>query len=187
MKKHGLEPSDVLILLRSDRNGVFSQLISERLSTIGIPVAATTDAGNPLDTDSGRSLLSFLQLAARPEDSLAWRALLKTWCPGIGPGAIESTNQIARGNGWTFAETIERVRSEPNLLTDTHRSRITKAIEDVHKQLEASFPESAREPKESYDGLEPLIQQAAETIIIDQGERQAALSMLNQTWGGQRV
>ena len=181
VKKHGLELSDVLILLRSDRNGVFSQLISERLATIGIPVAATTDAGNPLDTDSGRSLLSFLQLAARPADSLAWRALLKTWCPGIGPGAIESTNQIARGNGWTFAETIERVRSEPNLLTDTHRSRITKAIEDVHNQLEASFPESAREPKESYDGLEPLIQQAAETIIIDQGERQAALSMLNQT------
>ena len=181
VKKHGLKPSDVLILLRSDRNGVFSQLISDRLSTIGIPVAATTDAGNPLDTDSGRSLLGFLQLAARPEDSLAWRAVLKTWCVGIGPGAIELTNQIARDKGWTFAETIEQVRSDPKLLTPTHRSRITKAIGDVHNQLETSFPESAREPKESYDGLEPVIQQAAETIITDQGERQAVLSMLNQT------
>ena len=180
VEDHNLDPSDILILLRSDRNGVFSKLISERLSTKGIPVAATTDSGNPLDTDAGRALLAFLQLAARPEDSLAWRSLLKTWCSGIGTGAIESTNQLALGKGWTFAATMEQVTSDPTLLPNTYRSRIPKAIGEIKKQLEISFPETEREQKESYEDLEPLIQQAANAIIADQNERQAVTTVLNQ-------
>ena len=181
LTEHSLEPSNILILLRADHNGIFPQQISQKLTQAGIPVATATYSANAFDTPSGRSMLGFLQLAVREDDSLAWRALLDTWCKGIGSGAIEAVYNIAREKGWTFAGSLQEVRSDPSLLPTTYRSRLPKAIDDVVNQLEASFPEAAREPQESYEALRHIIQKAAGAIIVNEGEREAVLAKLDQT------
>lgn len=181
LQENQFEPSDILILLRADHNGLFSKLITEKLIAAGIPVATATDSADPLDTASGRSMLGFLQLAAKEHDSLAWRSLLTTWCSGIGPRAIGAVHELARTGGSSFAETLTAIRAEPSMVPTTHRSRLSNAINDVVKQLETALPEAAREQLGTHAELKKIIQAAAQLIIPDQNERQTILDSIDQT------
>ncbi len=175
-----LEPHDILILLRADRNGQFSGLITERLNGAGIPVAATTEGENPLDKESGRSLMAFLHLATREQDGLAWRTLLTNWCSGIGPKAIEAIHELARSKGTKFAETIMAIHNDPTPVPSTHRNRLSSAIKDILKKLETALPASAREEFESREDLVKAIQAAAASIVTDQNEIQDMMNKIGE-------
>ena len=103
IEHHGLCPSDILILLRSDHNGAFSDLLREKIRHANIPISARTETGGPFDDGDGRAFLAFMRLATSREDNLAWRSLLQVWCNGIGPAAIDTIYDIARSRGQTFA------------------------------------------------------------------------------------
>ena len=179
-----LKPSDILVLLRADRNGLFSGPIREKLAAAGIPVAATTDSTSPLNEKNGRSFLAFLQLAARRDDSLAWRSLLKTWCEGVGAGAIETLYGVVRSRGENFAQTVAAVHTDAAILPTTHRSRLSKAISNVTNQLDTLFPEEACKDQETCDELMKVIDPAAKSIITDDGEREVILRKLKHTAEG---
>ena len=182
-----LEPHDILILLRADHNGQFSSLITEKLNAASIPVTATTEAANPLDTKSGRSLMAFLQLAAREQDGLAWRTLLMNWCTGIGPKAIEAVHDLAHSGGTNFAETIMAIGKDPTPVPNVHRNRLSTAINDILKQLEAALPASAREEFETRDELITAIQAAAMCIVTDQSELQNTMDKIKEIVEGTEV
>lgn len=167
-------PGEILILLRSDHNGVFSRPIQEELIKKDIPVA--TDVGNPLDSNGGRTLLAFMRLAINNEDSLAWRTLFKFWCRGVGPGAINAVYDIALKNGETFAKAIYKIRDGEELLPKTHQSRVCKAIHDTLNHLEIIFPESIE--CENSDGLLNRIRSAANSLIENEEDRDFVLSQI---------
>ena len=174
IERYGLKPGDILILFRSDRNGIFSRPIREELEKANIPVA-DTDTTNPLDKKNGRAFLAFLRLAVSIEDSLAWRSLLKVWCNGVGPKAIKAVYELARSRGENFAQVVIAAHTTPDILPQSHRSRLSKAISEVLNQLNVLFPEDSRGDYETCDDLMEVIQSATESIITDDREREAIL------------
>ena len=178
--RHELKPNEILILLRSDRNGVFSRPIRERLERAGIPVAAATDTTDALDGTGGRAFLAFLRIAVRNEDSLAWRTLLQVWCDGIGKGAIGAVYNLSRSRGENFAQTVMSVHADNDILPTNHRSRLSKAVSDVLCQLNVLFPGDSSEKYQTRDEMMCVVRSAAESIITDEEEQCRILSKIEQ-------
>ncbi len=177
---HGLQPDNILILLRSDHNGVFSGPIRRRLEASGIPVSAATDTPNPLDTNDGRAFLAFLRLAISCEDSLAWRTLFQVWCNGIGAGAIGAIYDLAHNRGMSFAQILLVAHGDANILPTNHQSRISRAISCVLNKLEVLFPGNSEEDFDTEDELMEVIRSAAESLIEDDGLRNSILHDLER-------
>ena len=175
VNSYGLKPDDILILLRSDHNGAFSRPIREKIEEAGIPVTAATDTTSPLDGADGRAFLAFMRLAARREDSLAWRTLFQIWCNGIGPGAVGAIYDVARGRGMTFAQAVLAAHDDSSILPSNHRYRISVAIQSVLDQLDNLFPSDAVEEYRSCDDLIRAVHLAAESLIKDEGECESVL------------
>ena len=178
MSVHGLQADDILVLLRSDRYGAFSNVIRERLEGVDIEVA-TPDVLNPLDGDQGRALLALLRLAANIQDSLAWRTLLQVWCKGVGEKAIGSVYELARSRGESFAQTVVAANDDSKMLPTRHRTRLCSAIARVLCQLKDVS--STEKVYESPEELLNLIESAAVCIIPDEEERDKVLSTLRQS------
>ena len=172
---HELKPDDILILLRSDRKGVFSRPIREKIEEAGIPVATATDTASPLDGADGRAFLAFMRLAAKRKDSLAWRTLFQVWCNGIGSGAVDAIYNVARSHGITFAQAVLAAHNDTSILPSNHQLRISRAIQSVLDQLNVLFPDDAMEKYESCDGLMNVVCAAAEFVIKDEEERESVL------------
>ena len=177
INQHGLQPDNILILLRSDRNGVFSRPIKEKLEEIGITVA-TIDVLNPLDLDQGRTFLSLLRLAVRRGDSLAWRSLFQVWSQGVGKQAIKTIYNLAHGRGETFAQTVMAAHDDQNILPTKHRSRLFQAIDNVLNQLKTMFPGEADKEYTSSDELMKVIRFAAQRTINKEEDRDVVQSEL---------
>ena len=175
MARHELKPNDILVLLRSDRNGVFSRPIREKLERAGIPVAAATDAASPLDKEEGRAFLAFLRLALGSTDSLAWRTLLMAWCRGVGSGAIGAVYELASSRGENFAQTVIDAHGDASILPIRYRSRLLSAISDVLHRLDVLFPEDSRGKYETRDELMDVVRPAAESIIEDKEDLDSIL------------
>ncbi len=180
MEGRGLQPDDILILLRSDRNGAFSRPIREKLEEANIKVSAT-DATNPLDSRQGRAFLAFLRLAVRNEDSLAWRTLLQVWCQGVGEKAIGAVYDLARSRDESFAQTIISAYSNKDILPTNHRSRLFGGIDKAMNQLKAMIPDETDIEYASPGELIDVIQSAAGCIISDGEEQAAVLSKVKQS------
>ena len=179
IKRDGLHPDNILILLRSDRNGAFSRPIKEKLEEANIAVAETNTL-HPLDSKTGRAFLAFLRLAIRNEDSLAWRTLLQVWCQGVGEKAISTVYDLARNRGESFAQMVIAAHAEKDILPTNHRLRLFLAIDKVLNQIKAMFPE---EPDKEYMSPNELInamRSAAECIISNEEERGIVLSKFEQ-------
>ena len=175
LERHQLNPGNILILLRSDRNGGFSRPIREKLQKVGIPVVAATDNINPFDDLDGRAFLSFLRLAAGHKDGLAWRTLLQAWCMGVGPTTIGAVYDLARNRGENFAQMVIAAHADPDILPTNHRRRLSKAIEEVLDRLQALFPEDVRRDYETCDELMDVIRSASESMISDEEKRDSVL------------
>ena len=167
LDRFDLDPSNILVLLRADRNGSFSSLIRDKLEEAGIPVATATNAANPLDDGEGRSFLAFLRLVARLDDSLAWRTLFENWCSGVGPGAIGAIYDLARGRGESFAQTVLAAHNDDVILPSTHRTRLRNAISNVIDQIGDIFPENVGGEQYSEDELLNEINSAMEAFDAD--------------------
>jgi len=175
IERYALNPDEILILLRSDHNGMLSRPIREKLIEVDIPVATITDTINPLDKSDCRSFLAFLRLAARRHDSLAWRTLFQVWCNGVGLGSIGDLYDLARSRGTSFAQTVIDIHTDANILSTNNRSRISGAIQHILDQLDDLFPQDMQEEYETCDDLIEVIRAAAESLIDDEDEREAIL------------
>ncbi|MBU2055995.1 MAG: ATP-dependent helicase [Proteobacteria bacterium] len=175
VEDHGLQPDNILILLRSDHNGVFSGPIRQRLEAASIPVSAATDTASPLDCVVGRTLLAFMRLAVSREDSLAWRTLFQVWCNGVGSSAIGAVYDLARSRGMSFAETVLAVSDNAVILPSNHQSRLSGAISRVLDRLEELFSGDVQEEHETHDELLDVVRTAAESLIVNKESRDSVL------------
>lgn len=101
----GVPPSEILVLLRGDHNGTFSQPIKDQLGERGVAVSDPNWVGELLDQPDNRSVILMLRLLADREDSLAWAGLLRL-TQGVGEGFLGSIYDRAIQNQVSFANAL---------------------------------------------------------------------------------
>lgn len=109
----GVELHEILVLLRSDRNGTFSSLIDAEMRKLSI--AARVRAGDPtlLNDPPGRLYLGHLRLLLDRTDDLAWRAIIEMPGNRLGDGAIAALDVIGEADDISFGEAITTVAANP--------------------------------------------------------------------------
>lgn len=107
IKSEGLAPSDVLILLRTDHNGVFSKPIKKYLEARGVEVADPDRVTRVLEQPDNRKLLEMLRLFVNREDSIAWAAIFSL-TDAIGESFLAHLYEVARSARITFGKAVLR-------------------------------------------------------------------------------
>ena len=181
--EHGLEPSDILILLRADRYGKYSGPIKNEIERNQIEATTIRRSNDWLDTRYGRSFLSLLRLSVSREDSLAWRSLFVNWCAGVGPKAINSIYEIACEHGQTFAKVIIAASDDGRILHPRFQTCLSNAIGQVLSQLDELFPNDDSGNYDTHDQLMQKVASVAESIIFDEQERRQILHSIDQATG----
>lgn len=100
-----LDPSDVLVLLRSDYHGAFSRPIKEALENLGISYSDPEIITEMLAGKANRQLLATLKILVNRSDSLAWATLLKL-CRGVGSRFFEYIYDLTRSSRQQFGEAL---------------------------------------------------------------------------------
>jgi len=95
VEREGLSPSEILILLRTDHNGIFSSPIKDELAAVGIPFTDADIVEKLLGESNNRRFLEQLRLLVHREDSLAWASLL-CLANGIGTAFLSYVYEKAR-------------------------------------------------------------------------------------------
>ena len=168
-----LKPSDILILLRSDYNTVFSKQITEALTRRGILV--NESVGSVFNDDGLRALLSFIRLVVNKNDSLAWRTLLEVWVKGIGTTSVEFLYGLAREQGETFAQSVMRVHVDRDLIPSRIEGRLVAAIDKVLTLLQDIEGRS-----ESSEELIGVVEYAASLVISNPEQRVDAVAKIQK-------
>jgi DNA helicase-2/ATP-dependent DNA helicase PcrA len=128
----GHQPDDILMLLRNDWRSAFSKPLVAALNAAGVPCKLKVNDETPLDTDAGRTALSFLRLCRFKYDSLAWRTLLMVSHQGMGDGAFRALYDAARAAGTTVGQllTEKDLTSIPTFGTRLQAAR-TAILKDL--------------------------------------------------------
>jgi len=175
--RHGLQPDDILILLRSDRNEVFTKLLRQKLTAANVPTVAATEGAGPLDAPPGRTLLAFLRLLANPNDHLSWRTLMMTFCANVGAGAIGTLYDLCRIRGEGFAQIVIAAERDMAIISNLYRNRIARSIRQIRTSLQDLFPGGTREFG-SRDRLMEAVSHAGGQLISDINERALVIAQL---------
>ncbi len=178
INKENYKPGEILILLRSNRNRVFSSILENILEEKNIPVE-TQVANSPLDTNDGRMLLSFLNLLVDPNDSLAIRTLLILRDNNIGTVIFSQIYMVARKNNFTFSEALNNIMDNPSLISsfgDRIRNEMQKIQEIInkHKSENDSLDESST-PNE----LKKVLENLSQDVIFETDNRNEIQSFLD--------
>lgn len=177
--KH-LEPDDIIILLRSDRNGIFSSNIRDALARRDIPVAIPT--GNSIfETDSGRIFVASIKLLQNGNDSLALRTILELKRNHIGKITIKKIFDFALRVGSTFFDATIRIAENPDLL-GRDGYKISRAIREIKDDLE-QYQERFLSIDESTDVEEiiAILTELTRNIFTDEEEREKVINYLSLT------
>jgi DNA helicase-2/ATP-dependent DNA helicase PcrA len=173
IRDRGLQPDQILILLRSDRNGVFSSVLRQALDARGVPVGIATGDANPLNAPPGRQVLAFLRLLDNDADHLAWRTLLNLRNNGLGPGAVDAVYRVARARNAKFASALRMICEDPS-LAPRYGGRIKTDVEAVRAILhELSGFLPAQDENEEARDLTRTIEQIVRRLVNDEAERRA--------------
>lgn len=146
MHARDYEPQNVLVLVRSDRHGVFSETLCQALERHGVPVACRVEVPSPLDQRDGRELLAILHLCINPKDHLAWRTLLQVRQNSVGENTIWSVYELALKEGLTFADALQRIQDSAECLPKL-RNRLCRELETLNSLI-AQFDIKSLEPDE---------------------------------------
>ena len=164
-----LQPGQILILLRSDRNEVFSSVLRKALDDHGVPVRVATADTTPLNLEPGRIVLAFLRLLVNREDHLAWRTLLDLRKNGLGTAAVDTVYNIARTRNAGFAATLQSICDDPS-SGGRHGGRIKTEVEAIRAVIAELL---ALLPTGEGKNLTAMIGQIIQRLVDDEVQRQA--------------
>ena len=132
IRYRGVEPREILILMRSDHNGMFSKPIRQKLEEVGVGASETGVVGRILEEEGNRTALERLRLVVDGKDSIAWASLLEL-APGVGTRFHDYIYKIATNGGTTFADAL--LRAYERGFPEAPRS-VRRAREEVSKVLQ---------------------------------------------------
>jgi len=136
IRDKGMEPGDILVLIRSDRNKSFSNPIRQAFEKLDLPVAVASDPHAAVNTEDGRLILSILRLVHNVHDSLAWRTLLQIRKNNIGPKTIQRIYALAKDRGISFAEALDTFKAEDLINSNNLHLRIVREVEEISRKIE---------------------------------------------------
>lgn len=128
-----INPSDILILLRSDSSGAFSKPICEHLEQFGIPVQKDESGLKDLNF---QMFLCFMRLLLEPDDNLSWRVLIQKRDNNAGAGSIDAVYKFACDNGYTFVQALKSIFYGYDTVDTKYNNKISKAVADIFSCLE---------------------------------------------------
>ena len=133
----GVEPSQILVLLRSDKNGQVSGPIVRELKQVDIEAyLPRADLGL---TDDHQILLEYLNLTKAVQaddiDDLAVRSLLKLENNGIGDTRIGAVVDTAWAREQTFAEALSFLEKNPSEYSSTGLSTVLDAADTIYQRV----------------------------------------------------
>jgi DNA helicase II / ATP-dependent DNA helicase PcrA len=184
IEKEKVSPEQILILLRSDNNGVFSKEIVEAFGE-EIPIAVNKKEESIFDTNYGRQLIAVFRLSRNREDHLSWRTLIKIRTHNsLGDKAQSELYNLARENNLSFYDAIiavvngsisvglrDKLSTEYELISNLIDSvnEILNSKQDPLNQIEQIInfvlPEEYRQSTIQY--FEDLIQKESPSSIND--------------------
>jgi ATP-dependent DNA helicase UvrD/PcrA len=97
--------SEILVLLRTDYNGMFSSIIKPQLERLGIAYSDPDAVKRMLAEPSHRRMLEMFRLLVRRDDSLAWASLFRL-AVGVGDAFIDYVYERARERPARFGEVL---------------------------------------------------------------------------------
>ena len=103
LDRDGVQPRDILILMRTDHNGTFSAPIKKALEEKHIACFDPNRIIRLLEVEENRRLLEMFRLLANPEDSLSWASLVHL-LRGVGSAFRDHIYNLAKQRGQTFAK-----------------------------------------------------------------------------------
>jgi superfamily I DNA/RNA helicase len=138
IESEGLQPSDILVLLRSDHNGAFSDRIKNELEGLEIAYSDPDRVDRMLAAEANRQALAIFRLVADREDSLGWASLL-VLTRGIGPTFVDRVYESARDSGTQFGRALleQRVAEFPRGPVAA-AGRAEQLIDEVLEWLDAN-------------------------------------------------
>ena len=132
----GIEPSHILVLLRSDKNGRASNGLVTALGKVGIEsYRPRSELGS---TDQHQILIEYLNLTkaiqADSVDDLAIRSLLKLEDNGIGDKRIQAILTAAWERDLTFTDALSFFRECPTAYTSTGLSTVLSVADNIRER-----------------------------------------------------
>ena len=168
IESRGVSPEEILVLLRSDDGGRFSQPLERQLALHGVPVAIAADPMRVLDQPDGRRLLSLLRLIDNPDDHLAWRTVLKL-SRGVGQVALDRLYEHARNAGVGFAHAIHQTAG------GNAGGRLSRPAQEVYDSVQECLAEVG---DAGHADVMALVTDLAERAIEDLDRRAAVLDLI---------
>lgn len=107
---------DILILLRVDTYGAFSNEIVRAFTEQGLPISHDQGVLNPFTSTFGREFISILRLTSNINDHLAWRTIFQVKRTGVGERTIEQIYNYARTSGKEFSAALLAISNDPNTI-----------------------------------------------------------------------
>jgi DNA helicase-2/ATP-dependent DNA helicase PcrA len=173
-----LKPEEILILVRSDRNHRFSNLIRQIVTNRELDVATVSDPLAALKEDEGRHFLCLLRLVANPKDNLAWRTILKIRNNGIGQKLFQSMYDLARQRSKQFHQVIAKVARDPSIIA---RGCLVK--DEVDRICEIIRKEDVAEMED----LKNLVFSMGDEFIEDDDLRSRVVNIFNRIFSSVEI
>lgn len=137
----------VLILLKKDRNGVFSKPIIDELATLEVP-ANQRLKGSPWDSELNQVCLAICRLIDDRNDSISWRIVIQFSKNGLGEQAVRWLHSNAENNLKTFAEVLESLRVDSDDTIEKKVSKFYAKVKGLLHKIEVDacpLPEQIKE------------------------------------------
>jgi DNA helicase-2/ATP-dependent DNA helicase PcrA len=122
-------PAEILVLLRTDHNGHFSNLIKSQLENLGIAYSDPDAVKRLLSEPENRCVLAAFRLLVHQEDSLAWATLL-SFTRGVGNAFVNYIYDRARAERIQFGETLLAAHAEGFESAPSSSARIAGQLID---------------------------------------------------------
>jgi DNA helicase-2/ATP-dependent DNA helicase PcrA len=150
----GVERGRILILLRNNPHGIYSQPIIEALAEQNLGAELPTDPFTVLSDDEPRKLVCVLRLLRDREDGLAWRELLKLRDNGVGDSTLLAVYRLADERGERYYRTLQVIVDDPDVFEHSRRRAVALDVEAIESMLDELGEAWESEPEA---GLEAVL------------------------------
>jgi len=135
INKEGLEPKDILVLMRTDHNGTFSKPIRRELEKQNIKCSDPDFVLRVLSEAGNRKFLELLRLLVHKDDSISWASLLHL-TPGVGQSFFEYVYDRAKAVAGTFSGELLHAYEDDFPDAPQSAQKVKIAMEPVLKWIE---------------------------------------------------
>lgn len=163
------KPDQILILLRNDRQNIFSKEIIASFNNYEIPITTNEKGEDVFDTNYGRQVISILRLLSNLEDHLAWKALIITRKKAkIGEKSLSEIYNFAGENNLTFYQAILYLINGDHHISFKEKLKTEyNAILSIISKIQADLDKL----QDEQSSIELMISQVIDNILENENER----------------